>query len=1056
MQESDERLSFLATHPASASDRKLALIAVAISALFFCVAAPLASVRLLAVPAFVASYQSVLAIMDLITVVLLFVQFSLLRSRALLLLACGYLFTAATAIVHALTFPGLFMPTGLLGAGRQTTVWLYMIWHAGFPVLTIGYALLKGPDGGAKIRGSARRAIALGVLAVAAAVAVLSWITTGAHDVLPTLLNEGRYTAAMIGVVSAVWTLSLAALVILALRRPHSVLDLWLMVVMCAWLFDIALSAILNEGRFDLGFYVGRIYGLVAAGFVLAVLLTQTSTLQTQLVRLLELVRRHAASEREQHFEREHLFSAVVESSSDAIITKSLDGSITAWNPAAERLFGYAAAEAVGQPIDLIVPPERLGEMRALLERVGRGEKIRHHETQRVRRDGGVLDVELDISPIRSASGAIIGAAKTARDITESKRTSKALSQEIEERRRIFETSQDLILVTDPKGNFVQVSPSSESILGYRPEEMVGHSAVEFLYADDLENTRAEMRAARRGQQMRNFETRYTHKDGRIVTLTWMGTWSEPVQRHFFIGRDMTASRRAQEALLESEQLARGIVDTALDAFIQMDEAGAVLDWNHQAEKLFGWSRQAVLGRPLADLIIPEPLRADHWRGLEHFLRSGEGAILGRRVEIDAVTRDGLELKVELSVTALKRAHGFVFNGFIRDITEKLAVEDRLRQSQKMEAVGQLTGGIAHDFNNILTVITGTIEILAEGVAKEPQLARIAAMIDEAAARGAELTQHLLAFARRQPLQPRETDVNTLILDTSKLLRPTLGEHIEIELAFEDGACLALVDPTQLATAMLNLALNARDAMPAGGKLVLETGSAYLDESYAGRHSDVRPGPYILIAVSDTGAGIPAAMLDKVFEPFFTSKGPGKGTGLGLSMVYGFVKQSAGHIKIYSEEGHGTTVKLYLPPASGASAYVEPAPAATAKGGSEAILVVEDDLLVRNYVVTQLQALGYVTHASGNATEALALLDSEREIDLLFTDIIMPGPMNGRQLADEVKRRRPRCKLLFTSGYTENAIIHHGRLDPGVLLLAKPYRRSDLARMLRQALAADG
>ncbi len=1052
MRESDETLPFLATVPASASDRKLALIAVAISALFFCVAAPLASVRLLAVPAFVASYQSVLAIMDLVTVILLFVQFSLLRSRALLLLACGYLFTAATAIVHALTFPGLFTPTGLLGAGRQTTVWLYMIWHAGFPLLTIGYALLNGPDGGAKIRGSARRAIALGVLAVAAAVTLLTWITAGAHDVLPMLLNEGRYTATMIGVVSAVWSLSLAALLILVLRRPHSVLDLWLMVVMCAWLFDIALSAILNAGRFDLGFYVGRIYGLVAAGFVLAVLLTQTSTLQTQLVRLLDLVRRHAASERDRHFEREHLFSAVVESASDAIITKSLDGIVTAWNPAAERLFGYAAAEAVGQPIGLIVPPERLGEMRALLERVGSGEKIRRHETQRVRRDGGVLDVELDISPIRSSSGAIIGAAKTARDITESKRTSKALSQEIEERRRIFDTSQDLILVTDPQGNFVQVSPSSEAILGYKPEEMVGRSAVEFLYADDLENTRAEMRAARRGQRMRNFETRYNHKDGRIVTLTWMGTWSEPVRRHFFIGRDMTSSRQAQQALLESEQLARGIVDTALDAFVQMDEAGAVIDWNHQAETIFGWRRQAVLGKPLADLIIPESLRAGHRQGLEHFLRSGEGAILGRRVEIEAVTRDGREIKVELSVTALKRRGGFVFNGFIRDITEKLAVEDRLRQSQKMEAVGQLTGGIAHDFNNILTVITGTIEILAEGVAKDAQLARIAAMIDEAASRGAELTQHLLAFARRQPLQPRETDVNTLILDTSKLLRPTLGEHIEIELAFEDKACLALVDPTQLATAMLNLALNARDAMPSGGKLVLETGSAYLDESYAGRHSDVRPGPYIMIAVSDTGTGIPAAMLDKVFDPFFTSKGPGKGTGLGLSMVYGFVKQSAGHIKIYSEEGHGTTVKLYLPPASGASAYVEPAPAATAKGGSETVLIVEDDMLVRNYVVTQLQALGYVTLASGNATEALALIDSEREIDLLFTDIIMPGPMNGRQLADEVKRRRPHCRLLFTSGYTENAIIHHGRLDPGVLLLAKPYRKSDLARMLRQAL----
>ena len=269
-------------------------------------------------------------------------------------------------------------------------------------------------------------------------------------------------------------------------------------------------------------------------------------------------------------------------------------------------------------------------------------------------------------------------------------------------------------------------------------------------------------------------------------------------------------------------------------------------------------------------------------------------------------------------MTALRRRDGFVFNGFMRDLTDKIAAEDRIRQAEKMEAVGQLTGGIAHDFNNILTVITGTIEILAGAVEKEPHLAAITRMIDEAAARGADLTQHLLAFARKQPLQPRETDVNTLIIDTAKLLRPTLGAHIEIESVFEDETCMATVDPNQLATAILNLALNARDAMPDGGKLILETGSAYLDENYASIHGDVRPGRYALIAVSDTGTGIPAGMLDKVFNPFFTSKGPGKGTGLGLSMVYGFVKQSAGHIRIYSEEGHGTTIKMYLPPGTGA------------------------------------------------------------------------------------------------------------------------------------------
>jgi PAS domain S-box-containing protein len=762
---------------------------------------------------------------------------------------------------------------------------------------------------------------------------------------------------------------------------------------------------------------------------------------------------RRTEASRDRYAQRERFFIAAVEFSNDAIVTKTLEGIITAWNPAAERLFGYTAAEAVGKGIDIIVPSDRLPEMRDILSRIGRGEKIEPHETMRVRKDGSPLEVSLGISPIRDPSGEIVGASKTARDIGERKRTQQALDQEIEERHRIFETSQDLILVSDSRGTLVQVSPSVETILGYLPEEMIGHSAIEFMHLGDLDDTRKELRAARHGHHT-NFDSRYFHKDGRIVTLSWMGTWSEPVRRHFFIGRDMTQSRLAQETLLESEQLARGIVDTALDAFIQIDESGTIVDWNSQAEAIFGWPRTEALGKNFTALILSEADRVELGAALQRFLSSGQGQILGRRREITAKRRDGKEFRAELSVTALKRRDGFLFNGFFRDLTEKIAAEDRIRQTEKMEAVGQLTGGIAHDFNNILTVITGTIEILADAVENEPQLAAIAKMIDEAAARGANLTQHLLAFARKQPLQPREIDINTLIIDTAKLLRPTLGEQIEIESVFEDEVCLATVDPNQLTTAILNLALNARDAMPDGGKLILETGSVYLDEAYSNIHNDVRPGRYALIAVSDTGTGIPAALIDKVFDPFFTSKGPGKGTGLGLSMVYGFVKQSAGHIKIYSEEGHGTTMKIYLPPGTGASVVPEAGLPQAIQGGHERILVVEDDGLVRDYVITQLHALGYMTLAAANAAEALAIVEAGTAFDLLFTDVIMPGMMNGRQLADAIRKHRSALKTLFTSGYTENAIIHHGRLDPGVLLLAKPYRRSDLAGMIRRALAA--
>jgi PAS domain S-box-containing protein len=764
---------------------------------------------------------------------------------------------------------------------------------------------------------------------------------------------------------------------------------------------------------------------------------------------------RRTESARALHAERERLFSAAVESTNDSIVTLTLDGTITSWNPAAERVTGVSAAEAVGRNIEFRVIPDGLSKHRDMMRRIGAGESIPIVETTRKRVDGSPVDLSLSVSAIRSASGDIIGASMIGRDITEAKRTREALDRETEERQRIFETSQDLILVTDTQGVLVQVSPSSKAILGYAPEEMIGHGAIRFIYSDDLNNTRDEMRAARRRNHTRNFDTRFIHSSGRIVNLSWMGAWSEPVHRHFFIGRDMTESRIAQESLRESEQLARGIIDTALDAFVQMKEDGIISDWNSQAETMFGWSRSEALGKRLSELIIPDHHRDTHEAGLKRYLRTGHRKILGRRLELEALRRDGKEIKVELAITGLRRRDGVVFNGFMRDLTDKVAAQDRIRQAEKVEAVGQLTGGVAHDFNNILTVITGTIEILAEAVRGEPQLAAITRMIDEAASRGADLTQHLLAFARKQPLQPRELDVNALVTDTAKLLRPTLGAQIEIETVLADEACLAIVDPNQLTTAILNLALNARDAMPHGGKLVLETGSSYLDEGYASTHNDVKPGRYALIAVSDTGSGIPAVILDKVFDPFFTSKGPGKGTGLGLSMVYGFVKQSAGHIKIYSEEGHGTTIRMYLPPASTTLLTEKARVAPALEGGHETILVVEDDRLVRDYVLTQLRSLGYVTLEAANALEARTIVNEGHAFDLLFTDMIMPGAINGRQLADELRQIKPGLKVLFTSGYTENAIIHHGRLDSGILLLAKPYRKSDMARMIRTALAGE-
>jgi len=388
------------------------------------------------------------------------------------------------------------------------------------------------------------------------------------------------------------------------------------------------------------------------------------------------------------------------------------------------------------------------------------------------------------------------------------------------------------------------------------------------------------------------------------------------------------------------------------------------------------------------------------------------------------------------------------------DITAARDTERLLHQAQKLDAIGKLTGGVAHDFNNMLTVITGTTETLVAELARQPELQSVARLIDDAAERCAELIKHLLAFARKQTLQPRNVDINHAVLDIEKLLRPTLGEQIEIETILERGNTTSHIDPSQLANSVLNMAINARDAMPDGGKLLLETRNVVLDEAYAEANADMRPGPYVMLAVSDTGTGMPANIRDKVFEPFFTTKEVGKGSGLGLSMVYGFVKQSGGHIKIYSEPGHGTTIRLYLPPAAAGADAMLPA-AAPIAGGSETILVVEDDPLVRNFVVAQLHGLGYRTIAAADSRTAMALVENGEPFDLLFTDVILSGGMTGRQLAEAVAKHRPGLKVLYTSGYTDNSIVHHGRLDQGVLLLTKPYRKAQLAQMIRQALKGE-
>ena len=408
-----------------------------------------------------------------------------------------------------------------------------------------------------------------------------------------------------------------------------------------------------------------------------------------------------------------------------------------------------------------------------------------------------------------------------------------------------------------------------------------------------------------------------------------------------------------------------------------------------------------------------------------------------------------------LSLLVLRRAvqEQRLFADFRAEVARREAAEEALRQSHKMEAVGQLTGGVAHDFNNLLTVVLGNLEVARRHLGGDG--ARAAQGIDGAMAgakRAATLTQRLLAFSRRQPLEPRPVDINRLVAGTSDLLGRTLGESIAIETVLAAGLWPVEVDPNQLENALLNLAVNARDAMPEGGKLTIETANAFLDEAYAASHAEVEPGQYVAISVTDTGAGMPTQVVERAFEPFFTTKETGHGTGLGLSMVYGFVKQSGGHVKIYSEVGQGTTVRVYLPRLSGAAVPEEPAvEEAPPTPGGATVLVVEDDPDVRAHSARSLRDLGYAVLEAADGPTALRRL-GEAPVDLLFTDVGLPG-MNGRELVDEALRRRPDLKVLFTTGYARNAIVHHGRLDPGLHLLVKPYTQADLAAKVRRVLA---
>jgi PAS domain S-box-containing protein len=513
-----------------------------------------------------------------------------------------------------------------------------------------------------------------------------------------------------------------------------------------------------------------------------------------------------------------------------------------------------------------------------------------------------------------------------------------------------------------------------------------------------------------------------------------------------------TSEVRAKEARL------RAIFETSYQLQGLLDLEGKLLDANHVALESIGATLDDVMGKPFWETpwFSASP-------GMPEFVRDAIPAVAGGlnlRREIFVNLPNGRRV-FDFSLRPIRDEHGEVIAIVpeAADLTERRKVEEALRQSQKMEAVGQLTGGIAHDFNNMLSIIIGSLDISRRRLSgdEHPQVKSCIDNATQGAQRAASLTARLLAFSRQQPLEPQNLDANKLVSGMSELLRRTLGEVIQVETVLAGGLWRTFVDPGQLENSILNLAVNARDAMPSGGKLTIETANTDLDERYARAHDEVTAGQYVMMSVTDTGTGMTPDVIERAFDPFYTTKGVGKGTGLGLSQVFGFVKQSGGHLKIYSEVGRGTTIKLYMPRYFGAETAAPityGADVLPARGTAEiVVLVVEDDPEVRCVTIEALRELDYTVVHAGDGKQGLEMLSSQPRIDVLFTDIVMPD-MTGRQLADKAREHHPTLKVLFTTGYTRNAIVHNGILDQGVAFLPKPFTLTQLAAKVANVLAS--
>jgi PAS domain S-box-containing protein len=766
----------------------------------------------------------------------------------------------------------------------------------------------------------------------------------------------------------------------------------------------------------------------------------------------------------------DYTFSGLLEAVPDAMVCVDAEGMIALVNARTESLFGYRRDEMIGQPVEMLIPeaaqevhPANQAAYLADPQSRPTGAGL---ELSGRRRDGSTFPAGISLSAIDTGHGIVVTVA--VRDVSDLRRAAETAEQLAQ----IIQSSHDAVIGHTPGRVITSWNPGAERLYGYTVREMIGRPVDMLIPAGDRKREAAVLAAVARGERVEQYQTRRVRKDGTTIdvslNLSPIADSTGRITGVAAVARDVTERQRA-------EMMFRGLLEAAPDAMVCVDAEGKIAFTNAQTERLFGYGPGELTGQPV-EVLIPEAVREAHAAYRARYMTDPRSRPMGAGLELAGHRRDGSTFPAEISLSAIYTDEGILVTAAVRDVTERREIqaererlrgeaererlERQLHQSQRLQSLGHLAGGVAHDFNNLLGVISNYAAFAAEeinGLQPDERWQTVRddiGQVLQAAEQAADLTHQLLAFARQEVIQPLVVNLNDVVTSVEQLLVRTLGEHVELITDLSSDLRPVLADPGQIEQVLVNLAVNARDAMPGGGKLTIQTANADIDKAVAAQ-ADLAPGRYVAVKVSDTGTGIPKDVAERVFEPFFSTKPKGEGTGLGLATVYGIVTQAGGHVRLYSEPGMGTTLTALLPVTEQAVAAEAPEPRAQ-RGHGEIVLVVEDEPALREVTRRILARNGYQVTAVGSGQEALTTLTRDLEhIDALLTDVVMPH-MQGKELAERVRALHPEARVMFMSGYTQGLLGAQGVLQPGVNLIEKPFSESALLARLHEILHTPG